>query len=97
MSHEQKLEHTLTYLHSELNRLETMAGTMASIEQEHFKKLTNYDHRELNDIAVEEKTAARQLGSMKQMCLSMAQRINELKNEWHHEESRENHNHVEIH
>ena len=73
------LDNTLTYIHSELNRMETMAGTLATVENEHYKKLTNFDHRELTDIAVEEQSAARQLGTMKQMCLTMAQKVDELK------------------
>ncbi|WP_124728539.1 hypothetical protein [Staphylospora marina] len=80
MDHVQDLKHTLSYLHSELNRIETMAGTLASVEQEHFNRLSNFDHRELMDIAVEEQGAARQLGTIKQMCLAMAQKVEELKN-----------------
>lgn len=60
--------------------METMAGTLSSIEREHFNKLTNFDHRELMDIAVEEQNAARQLGTIKQMCLAMAQKIEEMTN-----------------
>lgn len=80
MSNMQDLKHTLTYLHSELNRLEAMAGTLSTVEEEHFRKLTNFDHSGLADIAVEEQSAARQLGTMKQMCLSMAQKVHEMKN-----------------
>jgi anti-sigma28 factor (negative regulator of flagellin synthesis) len=75
----QELKHTLSYLHSELNRLETMAGTLSTVEEDHFRKLTNFDHSGLTDIAVEEQSAARQLGTMKQMCLSMAQKVDEMK------------------
>lgn len=75
-----ELANTLTYLRSEIYRIETMAGTLSSVEREHYRTLTNYDHRELQDLAVEEQSASRQLGSIKQMCLSMAQRIQELEN-----------------
>lgn len=73
------LENALAYIHSELNRIETMAGTLATVEREHYNKLTNFDHRELTDIAVEEQSAARQLGAMQQMCLAMAQKIEGIK------------------
>ncbi|MFC7440400.1 hypothetical protein [Laceyella putida] len=80
MENVQDLKHTLSYLHSELNRIETMAGTLSTIEREHFNRLTNFDHRELVDIAVEEQNAARQLGTIKQMCLAMAQKVEGIKN-----------------
>lgn len=74
------LKNTLSYIHSELNRIESMAGTLSTIERDHYNKLTNFDHRELNDIAVEEQSAARQLGTIKQMCLAMAQKVEGIKN-----------------
>lgn len=74
----QELKQTLSYIHSELNRIETMAGTLSTVEREHFNKLSNFDHRELMNIAVEEQHAARQLGTIKQMCLTMAQKIDEI-------------------
>lgn len=70
------IHHVLHYLHSEINRIETMAGTLSSVEREHYLKLTNFDRKELVDIAVEEQSAARQLGTIKQMCLNMSQQIN---------------------
>jgi len=76
----QDLKRTLSYIHSELNRVETMAGTLSSIERDHYYKLANFDHREILDIAVEEQNAARQLGTMKHMCLAMAEKIEEIKN-----------------
>lgn len=76
----QDLKNTLSYIHSELNRVETMAGTLSSIERDHYNKLTNYDHRDILDIAVEEQNAARQLGTMKHMCLAMAEKIEGIKN-----------------
>jgi myo-inositol catabolism protein IolC len=79
MENYKDLKNTLSYIHSELNRMETMAGTLSSIEREHYNTLTKFDHRELVDVAIEEQNAARQLGTMKHMCLSMAQKIEELK------------------
>lgn len=76
----QDLKRTLSYIHSELNRVETMAGTLSSIERDHYNRLANFDHREILDIAVEEQIAARQLGTMKHMCLAMAEKIEEIKN-----------------
>ena len=76
----QEIKHTLNYLHSEMNRIETMSGTLSSIERDHYNKLTNFDHRELADIAVEEQNAAKQLDTIKQMCLAMAQKIEDMKN-----------------
>lgn len=80
MDNFQDLKNTLSYLHSEINRIETMAGTLSTIEREHYNKLTNFDHNELVDIAVEEQNAARQLGTMKHMCLAMAEKIEGIKN-----------------
>ncbi|MCQ6562559.1 hypothetical protein [Paenibacillus mendelii] len=75
----QDLKNILSYMQHELNRIETMAGTLSTIEREHYNKLTNFEHRELVDIAVEEQNAARQLGTMKQMCLTMTQQIEGVK------------------
>jgi hypothetical protein len=62
------LENTLAYICSELNRIETMAGTLATIERDHYNKLSNFDHRVLMDLAVEEQNGARQLGTMQHIC-----------------------------
>ncbi|QYR20753.1 hypothetical protein KZ483_23820 [Paenibacillus sp. sptzw28] len=97
MQNNQDLKDTLTYIHSELNRMETMAGTLSTIEREHYNKLTNFDHRELVDIAVEEQSAARQLGTMKQMCLAMAQQIEGIRHSIDSGELGESAQHVEIH
>lgn len=75
-----ELKNTLSYIHSEINRIETMAGTLSTVEREHYNRLTNFDHRELTDIAVEEQNAAWQLGAMKQMCLALAQKVEGIKN-----------------
>jgi myo-inositol catabolism protein IolC len=97
MENVQNLKHTLSYIHSELNRIETMAGTLSSIERDHFNKLTKFDHRELVDIAVEEQHAARQLGTIKQICLSMAQKIEEIQNTIERSEPGERTHHDKIH
>ncbi len=76
----QELKNSLDYLHSELNRIETMAGTLSTTEREHFNRLSKIDNREITDIATEEQSAARQLGAIKQMCLTMAQEIESIKN-----------------
>lgn len=69
------MKQVLHYLHAEIIRIETISGTLASVEHEHYQKLTNFDQKELVDIAVEEQSAARQLGTVKQMCLNMSQQI----------------------
>lgn len=97
MVNKQELKRTLSYIHAELNRMETIAGTLATVEQEHFNRLTQFDHRELSDIAIEEKNAARQLGTMKHMCLSMVQKIEEIKNTMEPSHSEERIDHVEVH
>ncbi|WP_307208562.1 hypothetical protein [Paenibacillus harenae] len=60
-------------------------------------KLTIFDHSALVDIAVEEQNAARQLGTMKQMCLAMAQKVEGMKNEIEREEVGESAIRVETH
>jgi myo-inositol catabolism protein IolC len=74
----ENLQNTLSYIQSELNRIETMAGTLSSIETDHFNTLMNFDHSKLQDVAVEEQNAARQLGTIKQMCLSLSQKIEDI-------------------
>lgn len=86
----QDLTHTLSYLSSEINRIETMAGTLSSIERDHYNRLTNFDHRELVDIAVEEQNAAAQLSTIKQMCLTMGQKLESMMNAIQRGEHREN-------
>lgn len=75
----QDLNQSLDYLRSELNRIETMAGTLSTTEREHFNRLSEIDNREMMDIAVEEQNAARQLRTIKQMCLAMAQTVDSIK------------------
>lgn len=74
------LKHSLDYLHSEINCIETMAGTLSTTEREHFNRLSKVDNREIMDIATEEQSSSRQLGAMQQMCLAMAQKIDGIKN-----------------
>ena len=74
----QELQNTLSYIQSELNRIETMAGTLSTVEQDHFNTLSNYDHNEIHDVAIEEQNAARQLGTIKQMCLSLSQKVGDI-------------------
>ncbi|KRE49616.1 hypothetical protein [Paenibacillus sp. Soil522] len=69
------VKHVLNYLQSEITRIETVSGTLSSVEREHYQKLTNFDHKELVDIAIEEQSASRQLDTIKQMCLSMSKQI----------------------
>lgn len=97
MQNTEDLKNTLTYLHSEINRLETMAGTLSSIERDHYNKLIGFDHSELTDIAVEEQSAARQLGTMKQMCLAMAQKVEGLNNAMDRTEAGERAERAETH
>lgn len=69
----------LTFLQSEINRIETMAGTLAVIEREHHQRLSGYEETALKEMAVEEESAARRLGMIKQMCLAMGERLEGLK------------------
>jgi hypoxanthine phosphoribosyltransferase len=71
---------TLSYIHSELGRIQTIAGTLSTVETQHYKDLTNMGDDKLNQLAIEEQSAARQLGEVKQICLSLAQKVEELKN-----------------
>lgn len=75
---QQKQNPTLEYIESELNRIQTIAGTLASIEKQHSQDLINMGDDRLNQMAVEEQSAARQLGEVKQICLALAQKIREM-------------------
>lgn len=88
---------TLDYIRSELSRIETMAGTLAMVEREHYRRLTNFDQEELLDIAVEEHSAARQLGTIKEMCLSLAQRIDGLSQSMVHVDTEEEADRAQAH
>lgn len=72
------LAETLASFYSDLNRIQTVAGTLSQIEQQHFNDLTRYEDEKLSNIAVAEQSSARQLGEIKQICISMAQKIDEI-------------------
>ncbi|RKD25999.1 hypothetical protein BEP19_03480 [Ammoniphilus oxalaticus] len=72
------LNQTYQYFQSELNRIQTIAGTLSTIEDQHVKDLTNMGDDKLNQMAVEEQSAARQLGEIKQICLAMSQKLDEI-------------------
>ncbi|PWA08890.1 hypothetical protein DCC39_14105 [Pueribacillus theae] len=76
-----QLQNTLSYLSSELNRIQTIAGTLSSIETQHHKDLTNMGDDKLNQIAIEEQSASRQLGEIKEICLALSQKVDEMQNE----------------
>lgn len=71
-------KNTLSTIKSELNRIQTIAGTLSTVESEHHKRLMDMGDDKLNQIATEEQSAARQLGEVKQICLSLAQQIDEM-------------------
>ncbi|MFA8438049.1 hypothetical protein [Pueribacillus sp. YX66] len=73
------LQQTLSYLSSEINRIQTIAGTLSTVETEHHKELTNLsDDSKLLQIASEEQSASRQLGEIKNICLALSQKIEDL-------------------
>jgi hypothetical protein len=74
----QNLAETLASFHADLNRIQTVAGTLSQIEHQHYTDLTRYEDEKLTSIAVAEQSSARQLGEIKQICISMAQKIDEI-------------------
>lgn len=76
-----KMSDSLASIQHELNRLQTIAGTLSTIETAHYKELTNAGDDALNQIAVEEQIASRQLGEVKQICLTLAQQVQELQDQ----------------
>lgn len=68
----------LAHMKAELNRIQTIAGTLSTIEREHHQKLMDFGDDRLNQIATEEQSAARQLGEVKQICLSLVQRLDDM-------------------
>jgi hypothetical protein len=78
MDQQRQMNTTLSYIEAELNRIQTIAGTLAGIERQHYQDLINMGDDQLNQLAVEEQSAARQLGEVKQICLSLAQKIREI-------------------
>jgi hypothetical protein len=82
MNHEEnQVSDSITYIQHEINRLQTIAGTLSTVESRHFKELTDIGDNKLTQIAVEEQNAARQLGEVKQICLALAQRVEDLQNQ----------------
>lgn len=78
MEHLTNISDTLTAFHSDLNRIQTVAGTLAQVERQHYNDLTKYDDERLTRIAVTEQSSSRQLGEIKQICIAMAQKIEEI-------------------
>lgn len=78
MEHLPNISETLASFHSDLNRIQTVAGTLAQLERQHYNDLTKYDDQRLTSIAVAEQSSARQLGEIKQICIAMAQKIEEV-------------------
>ncbi|MFX4261870.1 hypothetical protein ACOBQJ_06685 [Pelotomaculum propionicicum] len=78
MEHLPNMSETLASFHSDLNRIQTVAGTLAQVERQHYNDLTKYEDQRLTSIAVSEQSSARQLGEIKQICIAMAQKIEEI-------------------
>lgn len=78
MEHLSNISETLASFHSDLNRIQTVAGTLAQVERQHYNDLTKYEDQRLTSIAVAEQSSARQLGEIKQICIAMAQKIEEI-------------------
>lgn len=78
MANPSNFTETLASFQSDLNRIQTVAGTLSQIEQQHYTDLTRYEDDKLTSIAVAEQSSARQLGEIKQICISMAQKIDEI-------------------
>lgn len=74
----EELKQTCSYIASELQRVETVAGTLSTIEREHHLRLNRFDHKDLREMAVEEQSASRQLGMIRQICLELAQKVSEI-------------------
>ncbi|TEB12393.1 hypothetical protein [Pelotomaculum propionicicum] len=78
MEHLTNISDALSAFHSDLNRIQTVAGTLAQVERQHYDDLTKYDDERLTRIAVAEQSSSRQLGEIKQLCIAMAQKIEEI-------------------
>jgi len=74
------MKQVLSSFQSDLNRIQTLAGTLSQVEKKHFENLTGNENEELRDMAVAEQNGARQLGEIRQLCLAMAQKIEEIQN-----------------
>lgn len=79
MEYAAKISDVLAALHSDLNRIQTVAGTLSQVDSQHYRELTKFDNERLSDIAVAEQNSARQLGEIKQLCIGMARQIEELR------------------
>lgn len=78
----EQLEQTLSYLSSEINRIQTIAGTLSTVETEHYQDLTNLgDDAKIQQLALEEQNASRQLSEIKSICLALSEKIEQLKND----------------
>lgn len=78
----EQLEQTLSYLSSEINRIQTIAGTLSTVETEHYQDLTNLgDDEKIQQLALEEQNASRQLSEIKSICLALSEKIEQLKND----------------
>lgn len=79
---DEKLEQTLSYLSSEINRIQTIAGTLSTVEHEHYKALTNLgDDSKIQKLALEEQNASRQLSEIKNICLALSEKIEQIQND----------------
>jgi len=78
LENQTNMSQTLTSFQSDLNRIQTLAGTLSQVEKEHSKSLTDHEDDKLKGIAVAEQNNSRQLGEIKQLCLGMAQKIEEI-------------------
>lgn len=78
MDNQMNMSQTLTSFQADLNRIQTLAGTLSQVEKEHFKDLTDHEDDKLKDIAVAEQSSSRQLGEIRQLCLAMAQKIEQI-------------------
>ena len=63
MQHLPNLSETLTAFHSDLNRIQTMAGTLSQLDRQHYNDLTKYDDERLTGIAVAEQNSSGSLGN----------------------------------
>jgi hypothetical protein len=78
----EELKNTLSYIKSELDRVQTIAGTLSGVETQHYKDLTDVGDDKLNQVATEEQSAARQLGEVKQVCLTLSQKMDDLEQQF---------------
>lgn len=82
MMSNEDMKQTLAYIQSELDRVQTIAGTLSSVENTHFQDLTDMGDDKLNQLATEEQNAARQLGEVKQICSTLSQKMADLQQQF---------------